>query len=329
VVKVPEYLRERRETANALVGVCLVIMLCLEPIIHCWTYGEDNDLLFTSDCGQDDLKFVYSIFSCLAMFLYFLELIDLTVFSNMISAYVLVCSRMLSELALFVLALALCIVMFATAVSALKHDDANFNGIVEGSLSFLMLCLGMASDETIDRIFEEPVVFACVGIFIVTTIFFLLNLLVAQLTCAYDAIFADMVGYARLGRIGIIVETMPKIPSSKWEAFIASLGLDKPCEFGSGDKGVSGAIQVYEPASAHTINVDMISRFGGSTSVSEPWPADDEEDDNDRFERLEKIILRSLKRGGVKKKGAGGATSGSASGTHSSATESEAGSAKD
>ena len=57
--KVPEYHRERRETANALVGVCLVVMLCMEPITHLWTFGEDIDLLFTSACGQDDLKFLY------------------------------------------------------------------------------------------------------------------------------------------------------------------------------------------------------------------------------------------------------------------------------
>uniref|UniRef100_A0A7S1AZ59 Globin domain-containing protein n=1 Tax=Noctiluca scintillans TaxID=2966 RepID=A0A7S1AZ59_NOCSC len=327
VIKVPEYLRERRETASALVGVCLVVMLGLEPILHCWTHGEDNDLLFTSDCGQDDLKFLYSIFSALAMFLYFLQLIDLTVFSNTISAYVLVCSRMLSEFALFLLALAVSIVMFASAVSTLKHDDANFSGIVDASLSFLMVCLGMASDATIDEIFNQPVIFACVGIFIVTTIFFLLNLLIAQLTCAYDAIFADMVGYARLGRIGIIVETMPKIPSSKWDAFVASLRLDKPCEFGPGDLGVSGAIQVYEPASAHTINVDMISRFGGSTSVTQPWPSDNEEDDNDRFDRLEKIIVRSMKRVEQKKKGAsgGGTTTGTSDSRSSQASEASSG----
>ena len=37
----------------------------------------------------------------------------------------------------------------SSAVSALEHK--NFNGIVHGSSSFLMLCLGMVSDETIDR----------------------------------------------------------------------------------------------------------------------------------------------------------------------------------
>ena len=62
-------------------------------------------------------------------------------------------SGLLSELDLFVLSLAL-----PSAVSALKYT--NFNGIVHGSSSFLMLCLGIVSDETIDRYFEEPAAFS-------------------------------------------------------------------------------------------------------------------------------------------------------------------------
>ena len=51
---------------------------------------------------------------------------------------------MLSELALFVLVLALNIVMIASIVNALEHNDANFNSIVQGSRSFSMLSLSMA-----------------------------------------------------------------------------------------------------------------------------------------------------------------------------------------
>ena len=49
VVKFPKFLRERR-------GVCLVVLLCPELLSCCWT----NDLLFSSECGQDDLKFLYA-----------------------------------------------------------------------------------------------------------------------------------------------------------------------------------------------------------------------------------------------------------------------------
>ena len=38
--------------------------MCPELIIGCWNYGDDNDLLFTSNYGQDDLDFLYSTFCC-------------------------------------------------------------------------------------------------------------------------------------------------------------------------------------------------------------------------------------------------------------------------
>ena len=187
----------------------------------------------------------------------------------------------------------------------------------------------MASTHTYDTIEDVLTVFACVRDFILGTSFVLLNLLVAQLTCAYNVIFEDMVGYARLGRIDIIVETMPKVPSWTWDQFVASLRLDKPCEFGAGDLGLPGAVQIFEPASAHPINVDMIHRFGGTTSVTEPWPADAEEDDNDRFERLEKMIRRSMKRAEQNKKSASGGGTTTGTSASRSSQQSEASSGKD
>ena len=75
----------------------------------------------------------------------------------------------------------------------------------------------------------------------------------------------------------------------------------------------------------------MIHRFGGTTAVTEPWPADDEEDDNDRFERLENMLVRSMKRSA--KKGGGGASAGVSgslgSGSHTSQLASEASGVKD
>ena len=63
--------------------------------------------------------------------------------------------------------------MFARALSSLKHDDTNFDGVVQGLPPFLMLWLGTASDETIEHIFGELVFITYVGIFIVSATFFL------------------------------------------------------------------------------------------------------------------------------------------------------------
>ena len=52
----------------------------------------------------------------------------------------------------------------------------------------------------------EPVVLTVLWGFMIASVIFFVNMLVAQLTCAYDSVYADMVGYARLNRILIIVE---------------------------------------------------------------------------------------------------------------------------
>ena len=49
--------------------------MCPELIIGCWNFGDDNDLLFTSDYGQDDLNFLFSTFCCQLMSVLHLSLI--------------------------------------------------------------------------------------------------------------------------------------------------------------------------------------------------------------------------------------------------------------
>merc|ERR1712151_920386 len=146
-------------------------------------------------------------------------------------------------------------------------------------------------------------------------------MLIAQLNCSYDTIYQDMVGYARLKRIRIVVETMPLVPEKRWARFLINLALDERLEFNEGDVGLAGGIQVLEPASANPTTIDMIKRFGGSTSPSIQWPEEDAgDDDSDKFERIEKLIQRAMARlntkgGGGGKKGGKGASSAGASGS--------------
>ena len=54
------------------------------------------------------------------------------------------------------------------------------------------------------------------------------------------------------------------------------------------DAGIAGGLQTTEPARLNPTTKDQISRFGGSTSPSIQWPAEDEEgDENDRLDRIE------------------------------------------
>jgi len=53
-----------------------------------------------------------------------------------------------------------------------------------------------------------------------------------------------------------------------------------------------------EPAGANPTIIDMIRRFGGSTSPAMQWPEEDQlgDDEDDRFERMEKLIEKAMKR---------------------------------
>ena len=72
--------------------------------------------------------------------------------------------------------------------------------------------------------------------FTIVSVIFFVNVFVALLTCAYDSIYADMVGYARWKHIRIIVECMLKATPK--------LEFEKRMEFNEGDIGLAGCRQV-------------------------------------------------------------------------------------
>jgi hypothetical protein len=247
-------------------------MLASEPILHC--IHDDGGKMFNADCpSSDDIKvFPYSVFTMFAMILYYVLLIDLAVFNNRISAYVLVCGRMLPELALFLIALSCVLLTLSSALSCLDHVQPEFENIATGIVALWEMLLAMFSQEDYIRMHDEPVVLCVVYLYLVVGVVFLLNLLVAQLTCAYDAIYKDLVGFARLKRMRIITDCMPAVTPKLWVFFKESLELEKRLEFNEGDVGLAGGIQILELASANPTTVDIIRRFGGTTNPAVKWP---------------------------------------------------------
>jgi len=313
----PGYLvRSWQEVAGFLLMIMLVSMIILEPIL--WCFASHGDKLFLGQCKDaEGIQFIYSLASMFAMCLYYALLLDLAVLSTKVSAYVLVCIRMLSEVFLFLLALFATLLTFGSSISVVEHHQSDFNGIHKGMLVLLEMAMRMYDGKHFEMYESDPLVLVMVFVFLITAVIFLLNMLVAQLTCAYEAVYGDMVGYARLERIEIICNTMTSVSESRWYSFCESLRLHEKCEFGAGDIGVTGGLQVYEAANLNPTTRDMIRRFGGSTSVDMQWPIEQEiGDEGDRFERLESLVQKSLKRMTKGRAGKGG-SSGSGTGSHS------------
>merc|ERR1719444_57428 len=175
----------------------------------------------------------------------------------------------------------------------------------------MKVSFGMMGGGHYDVLHEFPALMVAVVIYIVSTVVFLLNLLIAQLNCAYAATYQDMVGFARLNRCKIIAETMPLVSVKRWGRFLESLRLEDRVEFGEGDLGIAGGIQVSEAASVNIATQDMIRRFGGSTSQEAQWPEEaGGDDEDDRLDRMEKLIEKAMKRMTSSKKGGGSGSKG-------------------
>jgi len=315
-LKLPQFVTQWKNAGSLALLLALMIMCTQEPIFWCASNMDGNfpgKGLFTTHCPEAaDRVEAYSTLSMVAMLLYWALLMDLSIFSMRISSFFLVCGRVLSEVGLFLGALAFLVMTFSSSISALNHNSEDFEGIPKGALSLLEIALGMFDTEQFETISKEVTVLAAVSLFIIIALIFLLNLLVAQLNGAYQAVYDDMVGYARLTRGKVIVTTVESVAAYRWKRFIDNLKFEERLEFNEGDIGLAGGIQINEPSNANPTTVDMIKRFGGSTSPAMPWPEEEGagDDDDDKFDRLEKVILRATK----KMEGAGSKSKGDSSG---------------
>jgi len=316
-IKYPAYLSDSQGYISLALTASLMLMLALEPIVHC--IPDFDYPLFSSNCPTGlAIRGSYSVFSCIAMLMYYLLLVDLAVFSTRVSAFVLVFSRVLPEVLQFVFATSLLALAFATAVQCLEQYSQDFAGIPVSFVQFLKVAFGMFRGGHWMELQDWPILMVSVCIYMVTSVTFLSNLLIGQLSCMYQTTYQDMVGYARLNRARIVVTTMASVKASRWEAFRASLKLEKRVEFGEGDIGLAGGIQVLEPSSANMTTVDTIRRFGGSTALTSQWPEDaQKEDEDDRADRIEKMMKKIFHRSASASAGRGHSESGSGSKTDS------------
>jgi len=325
---VPEFLTNWQDALCLVLAGVLLLMFTMEPTLHCLNVdagagGLEN--AFRDDCAQaEHLHFPVSVVGMIGTGLYFVLLVDLSVFSHKVWAFVLVCSRMVSEVMLFAGALAFCILMFCCSIAALKHDNEGYRTIPDAALALFQISMSMSGEDHFAKLTEEPVLFIAVSVFIGCTMIFLLNLLIAQLSCSYTSSYEDNLGHARLNRGKIVVDAMSACPPSRWISFVESLRLDQRLEFTEGDLGMPGGSSVMEPAAANPTTVDMVRRYGGSTAPAMPWPEDTTAiEGEDRLEKMEKLLQKTMKR--ISKTGSrsGGSMGHSASVSADSAADSQ------
>eukprot|EP00913_Durusdinium_trenchii_P011878 g11156.t1 len=181
----------------------------------------------------------------------------------------------------FMFALMFLLTTFASAITVLEHHYEDMK-----QFSDTMICL-------------SGITLPVFG-FITASAILLLNLLIAQLNCSYVYIYQNMLGYAKLKRASVNVQTLVYTKPERWENFVNSLGFKTPLEFNEGDVGMAGGIQAMEPQNLAVVASDRILRFGGSCSQDLEWPADnsrsqvDEEEDSAVKLRRDLFLWRSV-----------------------------------
>eukprot|EP00435_Cladocopium_sp_Y103_P070987 s205_g36.t1 len=312
-VPVPTHFYDPSHAAQLVVTICMLLMLIQEPIFAC--LGNMNgDFagagLFTTHCPQAEARMdVYSVLSEITVLLHWVLITDLCIFSMRLCCYFLTCSRVLVELLHYSIAVLFLILAFSSAIGAYGPKLYDFDSLPEGAavelrrvmldtLSLFKIALGMYENQRFDTIREEPQIYTLLAIFTLISLIFLGSLLIAQIAGAFTKLYDDIENYAVLFRAGITVETVRSARPKKWASFLASLKFQERVEFNEGDIGLTGGIQILEPATLNPTTDEIIRRYGGSTDADNPWPEDEFADHGSleaRLKHLEKLVMRATR----------------------------------
>mmetsp|Transcript_38322 Transcript_38322/g.88621 ORF Transcript_38322/g.88621 Transcript_38322/m.88621 type:complete len:1254 (+) Transcript_38322:36-3797(+) len=295
-LRVPRiWLDDWQESVSVTLTLVLIAMLFLEPILLCLQHSEGLGI-FTQLCDQaNDVREPYEILSMVALLLILTLVADISTISTRLSSWLLVAGHVLPDLGLTLLLCGYLVLTFGSSVAASFGNPEDFQGIGNSLLSFLLLAANMFPAAHFRQLEDNFMLFATSSCFRILVVFLLMNVLIAQLTCCYKQIATSMVGHARLRRFRKVCEAMVGIHPARFQRFVANLRLDQPIEFGEGDVGPSGGIQVLEAGNLHPTNVDSIRRMGGNPK--NPFPPEDEElTEAERCQRLFKMYQKTVKK---------------------------------
>eukprot|EP00435_Cladocopium_sp_Y103_P033972 s988_g8.t1 len=255
-------------------------------------------MLMLDQCPEAtaEIFYWYSVCGMIAMIVHWLLLIDMTIFSTQLSAFLLVVGHVLGEVKQFLTALTFLLLLFGSTISILcdrqcGDDGGNFNDMWNAIISLFSITVGLYQGD-FREIQGDPMLLTMIYLFLLVSVVLLLNLLIAQLNQTYEYInkdsmagkevTEDVLGFARLNRASLVVHQTPR--RGLWAK---DLRLDEKREFDEGDLGLAGCIQSYEPSGLHRQNEEPIKRYGGTTASEV------------RLAHIEYLLEKALRRKGL------------------------------
>eukprot|EP00438_Fugacium_kawagutii_P018866 Skav221112 [mRNA] locus=scaffold233:81502:84844:+ [translate_table: standard] len=326
-VSLPCYLMRGSELFSFALMCNMIGMITVEPLVHCMGAKEDM-ISYTCENWSDGMSLAYEIFSVLGIFLYAILVADIANISLELCEFKVLCTRAFKQVVICIGVVACVLIVFSFAISSMTREATLLTGHefteLGGTMSTLMqMAMGIMSMDEIHGISDEsPWLLVVLVAYMVVVQCFFFNLLVSQFCGVYSGLAEDVQGFAMLARAEVILDTLRAVPMKRWKKFVESLALDQRVDFEEGDVGLPGGIKTFEPALSHPITQDQITRFGGDTDPSLPWPENRSRSaDNSMEKMVQKTIQKSMAKYFGKKTGES-TTDGSRT-SHSSSSHSE------
>lgn len=223
--------------------------------------------------GLMDGEYGYKALTAVVAILLWLQLVQAFSISTKMAAFSYTIGIMFQDVLHNLVVIAIFLLAFASALTVIDEKPmlSNFSG---WTLLLMREVLSLDHDD-LDQTsnFGGLLLF----MFSILTTVGMLNMLIAQLSLAYESMADHKVGFALKHRAAICVDIESMLSLAERRKLYASLGFDKPVPFGNGDDGPCGGIQVFEAAKSvrgdPRYRPDRIIRFTEfEASPRDPWP---------------------------------------------------------
>jgi hypothetical protein len=198
------------------------------------------------------------------------QLIQVMMVSQFLGTLSFAVGRLFVQVARNLVIVAVMVVAFACALTALQEPA--FEDIEISIIDLMRITLGLNTEAMIllERWGLVLLVFFTVAIHLG-----MFSVLIAQVVKGYEDLAHEQEGQSKMTRAFQCVEVESFLSQTTRQRFYDELNFDKPMEFDNGDEGPTGGVQFMELAAVRAGQFyvpDRIQRFTGNASALDAWP---------------------------------------------------------
>uniref|UniRef100_A0A0G4HCC2 Globin domain-containing protein n=1 Tax=Chromera velia CCMP2878 TaxID=1169474 RepID=A0A0G4HCC2_9ALVE len=213
--------------------------------------------------------------------------------------------QMIGNIVKFMIVMVLIVCAFGSALALLAPSSEYFNGFGPSVFTLAAFAIQINRPDIVESGIDE-ISLLFFFFFTIVAVILMLNLLIAQITIAYEFVHHEVGGFARLGHAKVVLSIEACMSLRTRLRLYKRLGFDRPLEFDDGDFGPSGGVQTFERPSDQILNrrgasrwfeaEERVQRRSGPTGDHLPWPKTEVKkalDDKEKLNFIYEMIKKS------------------------------------